>query len=444
MKCTCGFENALGARFCGSCGATLEGGPAAAVPEAATLAAGGRAPRSVANAGGRRSSRVPLAILGALAVVAAAGYWWLRGLPEGVMKTTGIRPARTGTFAINPQFDDAAPFSEGLAFVIIGDASTGKVGYIDKSGRMVIAPRFDSGVVPPSFLSDRHLSDRTYRFRAKGFHEGLAAVLIGDASTGKYGYIDETGKMVINPVFNYAVDFSEGLAFIRDEATSRYGYIDKTGKVVVNPHSGFGYDFSEGFAEVAVGNTHGYIDRSGTMIVPPLSEVGGPRFSEGLAAMRIGGRWGYFDKTGRVAINPQFAWASEFSEGLAMVSVGEGDMGKSGYIDKTGQMIITAQFEGAGSFSEGLAVVRIGGRAGFIDRTGKVVINPQFDVASEFSQGLAAVRMGDDTTGKYGYIDKTGRMIIAPTFDYGDKFSEGLARVRIGGPNTGKWGYIYR
>jgi hypothetical protein len=442
MKCACGFENVTGARFCGSCGSALEAGLAVAPHDAASSGAG-RAASGVANPRERRLSRVSLAVVGAVAIV-AAGYWWRSGSPEHLTQATAVQPARTGTFAINPQFDDAAPFSEGLAFVVIGDANAGKVGYIDKSGKLVISPRFDSGVIPPSFLADRHLSDRTYLFRAKGFHEGLAAVLIGSPSTGRYGYIDTTGKMVINPQFNYAVDFSEGLAFIRDEATGRYGYIDKTGKVVVNPQSGFGYDFSEGLAEVAIGNKHGYIDRSGTMIVPPLSEVGGPRFSEGLVGMQIGGRQGYFDKTGKVAINPQFAWASAFSEGLASVKVGDGNTGKWGFIDKTGRVIIDPQFEWALGFSEGLAMVRIGGRAGFIDKTGKVVINPQFDVASGFSQGLAAVRIGDDTGGKYGYIDKMGHMIITPTFDYGDNFSEGLARVRVGGPNTGKWGYIYR
>ena len=41
---------------------------------------------------------------------------------------------------INPQFDAASPFSEGLAHVRIG----GKWGYIDPAGKMVINPQFDA------------------------------------------------------------------------------------------------------------------------------------------------------------------------------------------------------------------------------------------------------------------------------------------------------------
>jgi len=84
---------------------------------------------------------------------------------------------------------------------------------------------------------------------------------------------------------------------------------------------------------------------------------------------------------------------------------------KWGYIDKTGKLFIQPQFEFARNFSEGLAVVKIGEEWGFIDKTGKIVIEPQFDWAWEFSGGLARIRIG----GKYGYIDKTGKYVWEPT-----------------------------
>jgi len=38
----------------------------------------------------------------------------------------------TGKFVINPQFDDAFPFTDGLAAVRIGNPATGKWGYISR------------------------------------------------------------------------------------------------------------------------------------------------------------------------------------------------------------------------------------------------------------------------------------------------------------------------
>jgi len=50
---------------------------------------------------------------------------------------------------------------------------------------------------------------------------------------GKWGYIDKSGDYVINPQFDYAWDFSEGLARVR--IGDRRGYIDKTGMFVWGP-----------------------------------------------------------------------------------------------------------------------------------------------------------------------------------------------------------------
>jgi hypothetical protein len=84
---------------------------------------------------------------------------------------------------------------------------------------------------------------------------------------------------------------------------------------------------------------------------------------------------GYIDKTGKMVIEPKFSLASNFSEGLAVVSTFGGHdpglgvvFGNRGYIDKTGKVIIPAEFEDASSFSEGLAAVKTGGKWGYISR----------------------------------------------------------------------------
>ena len=147
-----------------------------------------------------------------------------------------------------------------------------------------------------------------------------------------------------------------------------------------------------------------------------------------------------------VAINPQFSWASDFSEGLASVRVGGGDAGKWGFIDKQGRFVINPQYGGLWEFSEGLAAVRLGGDGsnwGFIDKQGKIVISPQFESVWpwRFQEGLAAVQVGDDKTGKWGFIDHQGNFVVHPQFDYSYAFSEGLAKVGVGRDAT-RWGFI--
>jgi hypothetical protein len=54
-----------------------------------------------------------------------------------------------------------------------------------------------------------------------------------------------------------------------------------------------------------------------------------------LRPLKVNGKVGYIDKTGRFVINLQFDRASNFYEGLALVTISE----KNGYIDKTGRFI---------------------------------------------------------------------------------------------------------
>ena len=66
-----------------------------------------------------------------------------------------------------------------------------------------------------------------------------------------YGFIDKSGKVVIEPQFDNVSAFSEGLAQV--EKDDKWGFIDKNGKVVIEPQYDYVRDFSEGLAEVCKG-----------------------------------------------------------------------------------------------------------------------------------------------------------------------------------------------
>ncbi len=53
--------------------------------------------------------------------------------------------------------------------------------------------------------------------------------MIGDGDTGKYGFIDKTGKIVIDPQFGFVTAFSEGLAAVKSSSdkTQTWGYISR-------------------------------------------------------------------------------------------------------------------------------------------------------------------------------------------------------------------------
>ncbi|MCB0190342.1 MAG: WG repeat-containing protein [Anaerolineae bacterium] len=268
----------------------------------------------------------------------------------------------SGAFVIEPQFEQADDFSEGLAAVQVDDL----MGYIDSSGATVIEPQFEL---------------------AGPFREGLALIaVIGGDDQLSFGYVDTTGQLAIEPQFSLAGDFSEGLAAAsRGEADAfLFGYIDPSGEFVIEPQWEVAESFQEGFAGVGSADSVGYIDTTGAVVIEPQFIYVGP-FSDGVAAVGTVGGEGYIDTNGEFVIGPGFDYAGDFSEGLAVISLGEQD----GYIDSSGEVVIPLQYDLAQPFADRLAAVEVDGLTGYINPAGQFVFEPQFLAAESFQGGLA-------------------------------------------------------
>jgi len=207
----------------------------------------------------------------------------------------------------------------------------------------------------------------------------------------------------------------------------KWGYADQTGKVVIAPQFDAARPFNNGLAQVGV------LDEK-------LPEINS----------RPNLKWGLIDENGRVLLELRYTQIRPFTEGLAAVAVLDPDKLKApksrlelfsnlqwGYIDRQGRIAIPLQFAGAGNFSEGLASVNVdsgsdsfcgrGHKAGYIDTTGKFVIQPQFASTAPFKNGRAEVSLGvvrylgrcaccaPKFFGKYGHIDKSGVFTLDPT-----------------------------
>jgi hypothetical protein len=166
---------------------------------------------------------------------------------------------RSGELAIDTLHPEARPFHEGLAWVGPGR------GFVDQRGRLVLSVN-KLGLDPAT---------------PTVFAEGLAAV----ALQGKYGYIDKQGRMVIAPEFDAASPFAEGLGLVWKE--QRCYFLDRTGRRVIDdPRFAVAESFREGLALVKLGRYghDAYIDRTGAFaFLTPFSNA--QSFSDGMAAV---------------------------------------------------------------------------------------------------------------------------------------------------------------
>jgi len=333
---------------------------------------------------------------------------------------------KLGKIIIPPQFKWAHLFSDGLAIVADGKD---KMKFIDKQGRTVLL----------------------YKNNETEFSDGLAAFSIGEKESYSEGFVDKSGRVVINPRFLSVQKFHHGLAAVLERSSKGWGFIDKMGNYRIPPR------FSMVPPETDPIRTHHYEDPSwddaslftqNSMMVS--DQMNFPEsFSEGLEPVQVGGvggDTGFIDTTGKFVIQPQFIWANPFSEGLAAVRVRGGDE-NFGYIDKNGQIVIKPRFHDAYSFSEGLAGVSwwaSGHRSnipndkkeGYINHSGQIVFQVECCMSFHFTEGLVPSTAHNIT--KWGYRDTTGKWAIPPKFSAAHNFDDGIAAVEI----NGKLGYI--
>ena len=97
------------------------------------------------------------------------------------------------------------------------------------------------------------------------------------------GHIDKTGKLVILGSSGYVRDGKE-----------KFGFIDKSGKIVVDFQYDWAEQFFDGLAMVSKDGKHGYVNTAGEVDIP-LQFDGADHFAEGLAAVASGDRWGFID-----------------------------------------------------------------------------------------------------------------------------------------------------
>lgn len=295
-------------------------------------------------------------------------YDWMDYSFEGYARY--VRGSKTGFLVVNPQpldgrrhdtlrveFDYADRFFGGLAVVM----NEGRWGMIEQSGRLLVplaydgVLRFQDGFAAVQRNGLCGFIDRAGKLRipmqykrVRSFHDGFAAVQLTD---GRWGYIDKRGSLVWEDQSGRVTmlgDFHEGVARVRGklpDGRERWGYLNRAFRFAIDPAYEEARDFHDGLAAVKVDGRWGFITIAGRWAVQPRFEAaddfddavgsgdfvlnGGDR-GRGLndepatgglyAKVKLNGRWGFIDRTGRWVLVPQFEEASAFFRSLARVS----------------------------------------------------------------------------------------------------------------------------
>ncbi|MBK6341930.1 MAG: WG repeat-containing protein [Flavobacteriales bacterium] len=296
-----------------------------------------------------------------------------------------------------------------------------------------------------------------------------------------WGYVDNTGNMVIPPKYKHCFPFGEsGYAAVKDAVTDKPGFINVKGEALRTDPADFvlisglfgGKDaqgFSCGRAPVRIGDLWGFMGTDGKMAIPakydkvepfegcfavvmlgkkqyiltadgkevPVSDpniVDVKGFKNGLSPFKQKDKMhGFMDGDQTIVIPAQFLSVGYFTGELAWAKTKEG---KVGFINRKGEWVITAQFDAAEDFDEasGMARVKQADAWMYVARDGSIMRMTDTQVWGDFSDGLAKGKKGE----LFGFFDKSGTWVIQPQFQGVRDFKNGYAAAKQGE----KWGFI--
>jgi hypothetical protein len=355
-----------------------------------------------------------------------------------------IRTGAAKEINIDYDFWSAPSFSHGVECVCREIDGETKLALINKDFELITDFIFDS---------------------CEDFSEGLAAVEIAE----KWGYIDISGEIVIEPQFQQACDFEHGLAQIQDITTDKYAFINKIGELVTDYYDHLGF-FGDGFvcAQNTDSETFSFLNENGEVAFTrnysdsdlnkfTLDEISSSwhtscgmedvglrlidddfysrdnlafcKFYDGLCQFvertDNGTKIGFFDKSGSITIPAEFDFVSRFCDGIAFYSNGKNIYDcKSGILTTAGERIEIGDFIWAVCLDKSCNLFPVrankrdgkpnaNGKYGFVDRSGKFVTAPQFDIAHPPVNGMASVFNGY----KIGFVNEDGEYVIPAQHD---------------------------
>ena len=287
------------------------------------------------------------------------------------------------------------------------------------------------------------------------------------ANGTSYGFIDESGKLVVPLSFTEVSAFSEGWATVR--TNGEVLLVDGSGKTraVAQPKHLMRVGlFHDGLCDVSIGfaTEVGYLNTSGRLAIPAVFERGWA-FQEGLAAVRQRGKWGFIDTGGRFQVTPAYEMVTPFRNGLAAglknnawhiidsrgltlfscpfapvpprigdTLIAAMDGRRHGAFTRAGAPAIPCRFGFLGPDSSGLLRAMNDGKWGFVDRAGETIIPFQYDWCDDMDSGLAVV----ERNGVYEYVDTAGAVAVPLRFsEEPSRFVDALAHVPAGGRPVG-------
>jgi len=258
------------------------------------------------------------------------------------------------------------------------------------------------------FFINKHTEDTLFGgerfFKATDFKHGYSFVSKKNNDKIKNGVINTKGEKVVPIKFDEEfIFYKDGYfqikkkTFIKKKAIyeDRYGYIDTTGKVIINPIYKVARQIINNQLIIkTVNNKWSIINLKGEKVIPIEYDWIG-YWHDNLAVIKLNKKWGYINKKNEPVIEMKYSFATDFEQGVAICKKNN----KYGIIDTLGNIISPFVYEKYKqivdvhgdfyeekyetnkrfSMEEGYIILKKNGKWGFLNINGETIIPFEFD-----------------------------------------------------------------
>lgn len=255
-----------------------------------------------------------------------------------------------------------------------------------------------------------------------------------------WGLIDNNGNVILPIEYRAIADkVINGLVEIR--SNKKLGYVDITGRILLEPTYKSIGDFIDGYAVVS--KTSYYYDEEGrdretvygvinshfNEIIPCVFasleyEVETGRFKTDVGYKTIDGRYVAEVDGKELLVDKKYKYCKPFNETCAIaVRVSDGHV-KYGLIDKKSNDILPPIFTRLDCVMDELFKFKINELYGLVTSKGDIIAQNKYNGIGKFEDNLACVQViapSDDRYEQkklYGYVDSSGNEILPPSYEF--------------------------
>jgi hypothetical protein len=327
-------------------------------------------------------------------------YNWARQFQENGLAVVTVKDLsgiidKSGKYVVEPKYQSIQEFSEGRAVVV---SEKGFI-VIDENGLEV--------------------TSETYNYIGNFKEERAVISVIDTDGDWVYGYIDKQGKIVIAPKYEVAADFKNGKAVVKFDMGD-YAIIDNIGTVLKEFEYAFVGDMGDGllaFKEKQQDKL-GYIDELGDIVIAAQFTSVEP-FKNERAIVNISdnyfNKYGLINKKGRFIVSPKYNNIELLGENL--VSVGIAINKKKAYLgsryaiaDINGKFLTDFVYYGVSNYKNRLASAYDNSKTFFINKIGKPVLKLPI-INGNGTLSFEGDMIKAEIDNRIAYLNKSGQIL---------------------------------